>query len=61
MAEYHVGCGITGIYAGILKKNGKEWQNRSCVTDEAIGAVVDWLYMDIWNVEIRKDTVILGR
>ena len=22
MAEYHVGCGLAGIYAGTLKKNG---------------------------------------
>ena len=22
MPEYHVGCGIAGIYAGTLKKNG---------------------------------------
>ena len=49
MAEYHVGCGITGIYAGTLKKNGKEWLNKSCVTDEAIGAVADWLYMERGN------------
>ena len=46
MAEYHVGCGISGIYAGTLKKNGQEWLNKSCVTDEAIGAVADWLYME---------------
>ena len=46
MAEYHVGCGITGIFAGTLKKNGKEWLNKSMVTDEAIGAVVDWLYLE---------------
>ena len=40
MAEYHVGCGIAGIYAGTIKKNGYEWQNKSDVTDEAIKAVV---------------------
>lgn len=39
MATYHVGCGIAGIYAGTLKKNGYEWINKSDVTDEAINAV----------------------
>ena len=24
MPEYHVGCGLAGIYAGTLKKNGNE-------------------------------------
>ena len=43
MAEYHVGCGLAGIYAGTLKKNGIEWLNKSVVTDEAIGAVADYL------------------
>ena len=44
MAEYHVGCGLAGIYAGTLKPKKKdEWQNKSCVTDEAIAAVRDYL------------------
>ena len=45
MAEYHVGCSeIAGtIYAGTVKKNGKEWLNKSDVTDEAVGAVRDHL------------------
>ena len=34
MSEYHVSCGMFGIYAGTVKKNG---------TDEAIEAVRDWL------------------
>ena len=42
MAEYHVGCGIAGIYAGTLK-NGKEWLNKSCVTDEALVSVIQYL------------------
>lgn len=33
MAEYHVGCGAFGIYAGTLKQNGIEWRNKSDVTD----------------------------
>lgn len=46
MSEYHVGCGIAGIYAGTLKPNGKEWQNKTLVTDEALEAVRDWLYSE---------------
>lgn len=47
MAEYHVGCGAFGhIYAGTLKKNGKEWQNRTECTDEALCAVRDCLYTE---------------
>ena len=49
MAEYHVGCGLAGIYAGTLKKNGIEWLNKSCVTDEAIDAVRDWLMLECEN------------
>lgn len=44
MAEYHVGCGAFGIYAGTLNhKNKYMWQNKSEVTDEAIGAVRDYM------------------
>ena len=43
MAEYHVGCGLMGIYAGTLKPNGEEWRNKSNVTDEAISAAVQYL------------------
>jgi len=46
MAEYHVGCGIAGIYAGTVKKNGEEWKSKSEVTDEAICAVRDWFMMN---------------
>ena len=46
MAEYHVGCGVTGIFAGTLNKKGNMWLNKSNVTDEAIMAVVDWLLME---------------
>lgn len=45
MAEYHVGCGLAGIYAGTLKPKKKdEWLNKSDVTDEAVESVRDWLY-----------------
>lgn len=43
MAEYHVGCGITGIYAGTLNKKGDMWANKSNVTDEAMRAVAQFL------------------
>ena len=47
MAEYHVGCGIAGIYAGTLKKNGIEWLNKTEVTKEAIAAVIGHMYMKL--------------
>lgn len=48
MAEYHVGCGLAGIYAGALKPKKKdEWLNKSLVTDEAIDAVRDYLFMNM--------------
>ena len=47
MADYHVGCGAFGIYAGTLEpKNKNLWRNKTDVTDEAIGAVRDWLVLD---------------
>lgn len=44
MAEYHVGCGIAGIYAGTLNKKGDMWINKSLVTDEALSCAFDYLY-----------------
>lgn len=43
MANYHVGCGITGIFAGTLNKTSTMWVNKSDVTDEAISAVAQFL------------------
>ncbi len=43
MAEYHVGCGIAGIYAGTLTHSGKNWKNKSDVTQEALAAVAEHL------------------
>ena len=43
MAEYHVGTGIFGIYAGTLNKKGNMWINKSNVTDEAIRSVAEYL------------------
>ena len=42
MAEYHVGCGLFGIYAGTLK-NPNEWRNKSEVTSEALDSVAQYL------------------
>ena len=44
MAEYHVGCGLCGIYAGVLgDRNKGEWKEKTEVTDEAINAVRDYM------------------
>lgn len=42
MAEYHVGCGLAGIYAGTLNKQGTEWLTKSEVTDEVRKAVIQY-------------------
>ena len=34
MSEYHVSCGMFGIYAGTVKKNGTEWKDKTRVTDD---------------------------
>lgn len=51
MAEYHVGHGLSGIYAGTLKphKNPNkplEWKDKTLVTEEAIETVRDWMIFD---------------
>lgn len=43
MAEYHVGCGAFGIYAGTLNKKGDMWLHKSEVTHEAMDAVAGYL------------------
>lgn len=48
MAEYHVGCGAFGIYAGTLNaKNKSLWQNKSECTDEALMAVRDYMVQEL--------------
>lgn len=42
MTEYHVGCGIMGIYAGTLNKKGDMWLHKSDVTSEAFNAVAQY-------------------
>lgn len=46
MAQYHVGCGLTAIWAGTLNKKGDMWSNKSQVTDEACSAVARWLLQE---------------
>ena len=43
MAEYHVGVGIAGIYAGTLNKKGDMWINKTDVTDEALRSVAAFM------------------
>lgn len=43
MAEYHVGAGVFGIYAGTLNKAKTMWKNKTECTDEAINAVRDYM------------------
>ena len=43
VAEYHVGAGAFGIYAGTLTKSGKLWREKTECTDEALVAVRDYL------------------
>lgn len=48
MTEYHVGCGIAGIYAGIMKgKSKNEWKDKTLCTDEAIAAVSEWMVQNL--------------
>lgn len=48
MADYHVGCGAFGIYAGTLEpRNPNLWRNKSEVTDEAINAVRDYMVQEL--------------
>ena len=47
MAEYHVRSGLFGIYAGTLLKTGKGFLNKSEVTNEAINAVMQYMYLRV--------------
>jgi hypothetical protein len=46
MSEYHVGCGTFNINAGVVSKDGATWKSKSCVTDEAIDAVRDYMFKE---------------
>lgn len=58
MAEYHVGCGLFGIYAGTLNKKGDMWVNKSDVTEEALDSAFQYLFTNekvfIAKVEDKK-------
>lgn len=41
--EYSVGCGLFGIYAGVLKPNGEEWKDKTDVTSQALAAVAQYM------------------
>lgn len=58
MAEYHVGCGAFAIYAGTLNaKNKTMWQNKTECTDEAIGAVRDYMVSEcLGGFDCQKGT-----
>lgn len=45
MAEYHVGCGVFGIYAGVLR-NETTWKDKSEVTREALSASAQYMLIN---------------
>lgn len=51
MAEYHVGRGFAGIYAGTLNLKTKDgfqtWRNKSDITEDAISAVAQYLKQEL--------------
>jgi hypothetical protein len=55
MTKYHVGCGITGIFAGTLNKRGDIWVNKSDVTDEAFSAVAQYCVNNNQTMEFCMD------
>ena len=55
MADYHVGCGLTAIYAGTLNKNNTMWTNKSDVTSEAMDAVAQYLIEHSQALEFDYD------
>ena len=55
MADCHVACGITAIFAGTLNSRNKNiWQNKSPVTDEAINAVRDYMRSELKDGEVKR-------
>jgi len=44
MTEYHVGCGLFGIYAGRVNKNKDMWLSKSEVTNEVLCCAFEYLY-----------------
>lgn len=57
MAEYHIGCGITAIFAGTLNKNKTMWLTKSPCTDEAIEAVRDYIVQnELGGLDSKKQS-----
>lgn len=54
MAEYHVGAGLFGIYAGTLNPKGDTWRNKSEVTREALGAAAQYLMENEKEFRFRR-------
>lgn len=57
MAEYHVACGLAGIYAGTLNKRGTEWLKKSEVTEEARKAVIQYEKDRLKSEKRLKETI----
>lgn len=57
--EYHVGCGLFGVYAGTLMKPKKDgmimWRKKSDVTEEAIHAVMQYFKQTMDGHEALSD------
>lgn len=53
MAEYHVGCGAFGIYAGTISKPGV-WKNKTECTEEAICAVLQYMLQEAESAGKRE-------
>lgn len=49
--EYHVGCGLFGIYCGRLNKDKTEWVEKTECTDAAIHAVVNYFRDELLDNE----------
>ena len=61
MAEYHVGTGCFGIYAGVTTRSGKLWKDKSEVTEEALWAVIGYLRVigGSWSDKLAGNKVTL--
>ena len=67
MSNYHVGCGLAGIYAGTISKPGV-WKCKNDVTNEAICAVADYMkgkieqgsdtYEITWNLPTGRKVIM---
>ena len=58
MTGYHVGCGANVIFAGTTReyRDGRKiWVKRSDVTDEALGAVAEYLLDNDLEISFARD------